>query len=304
MKHLLDNELLQDFFRTPSAILSLLVLLSIVFTAIFAPWIVSQNPFDPLQLDLLNSRLPPVWQETGVAEFPLGTDEQGRDILASLFYGARLSLLVGLASVTFSFCLGVLLGLLAGYFRGWVDTTVTRLADLQMTIPGLLVAMMLAGVIKTQLPAEMQETVMIYVVILAIGFSDWPRYARVTRSATMVEAGEDYVLAAKVMGAPSRIILWRHVLPNVLRANIVIATVGLGIAIMLEATLSFLGAGVPGTTPSLGTLIRIGTNYLFSGEWWTVVFPGMMLILTVFSINILGDWLRDALNPKMEHGHA
>ena len=299
MKNLFDNELLQDFLRSPSAILSLLVLLAIIFSAIFAPWLVSQNPFDPLQLDLLNSRLPPVWIDMGVAEFPLGTDEQGRDILASLFYGARLSLLVGLASVAFSFCLGVLLGLLAGYFRGWVDTVVTRLADLQMTIPGLLVAMMLAGVIKTQLPAEMQETVMIYVVILAIGFSDWPRYARVTRSATMVEAGEDYVLAARVMGAPSRTILWRHVLPNVLRANIVIATVGLGIAIMLEATLSFLGAGVPGTTPSLGTLIRIGTNYLFSGEWWITFFPAFTLVVLVLSVNLIGDWLRDTFNPKL-----
>jgi len=304
MKAFFRSDLILDFCGSLAAMLSFLVVVTIIFCAVFAPWLVEQDPFDPMQLDLLNSRLPPVWVDGGVSEFPLGTDEQGRDILASLFYGARLSLWVGLASVALSFCIGVLLGLLAGYFRGWTDVVVTRFADLQLTIPGLLVAMMLAGVIKTQLPAAMQETVMIYVVILAIGFSDWPRYARVTRSATMVEASEDYVLAARVMGAPVRTILWRHILPNVLRANIVIATVGLGIAIMLEATLSFLGAGVPGTTPSLGTLIRSGTNYLFSGEWWTVIFPGLMLILTVFSINILGDWLRDALNPRLETGHA
>ena len=299
LKSWLSSDFMLDFYRAPSAAISLTILVTIIVCAIFAPFLVDQNPFDPSQLDLLDSQLPPVWMEEGDARFPLGTDEQGRDVLAALFYGARLSLLVGLAAVVLSFMLGVCLGLLAGYFRGWTDLIITRLADLQLTIPGLLVALILAGVIKTQLPLHMQETVMIYVVIIAIGFSDWPKYARVTRSAAMVEAQEDYVLAARAMGAPPWLILWRHVLPNVMRSNIVIATVGLGVAIMLEATLSFLGAGVPASTPSLGTLIRSGANFLFSGEWWVVIFPGAMLILTVFSINILGDWLRDALNPKL-----
>lgn len=296
----LKSDFFSDFRRSPAAMFWLAVLVVIVFLSIFATAVFSQDPFDPGQLDLLNSRLPPVWVDGGVSEFPLGTDEQGRDILAALFHGARLSLLVGLASVAFSFGLGMLLGLVAGYLRGWADVVISRLIDLQMTIPGILVAMMLAGVIRSKISIEYQETVMIYIVILAIGFSDWPRYARVTRAATMVESGEDYVLAARVMGLPAWLILWRHVFPNVLRPNIVIATVGLAIAIMLEATLSFLGAGVPITTPSLGTLIRSGSALLFSGEWWTVLFPGLMLVLIVFAINILGDWLRDALNPKLE----
>ncbi len=300
MQDFLNSNLVQDFRRSPAAIVSFLGLVGVIFVALFAPWLVDQNPFDPLQLDLMDSQLPPFWMEEGDIRFLLGTDEQGRGVLAALFYGARLSLLVGAASVALSFFLGVGTGLVAGFFRGWVDMIVTRLADLQLTIPGLLVALMLAGVIKTQIPLEIQETVMIYVVILAIGFSDWPKYARVTRAAVMVESQEDYVLAARAMGASPFYIIIRHVLPNVMRSNIVLATVGLGVAIMLEATLSFLGAGVPVTTPSLGTLIRSGSNFLFSGEWWVVVFPGVMLIWTVFSINILGDWLRDAMNPKLD----
>ena len=300
IKRWFQSELLSDFFRAPAAIVSSLILLTILFCATFAPWLVDQDPFDPMQLDLLDSQLPPAWLPDGDERFLLGTDEQGRDVLAALYYGARLSLLVGLASVVLSFVVGVGLGLLGGYFRGWVDQLVTRLADLQMTIPGLLVALMLAGVIKSQIPIAMQETVMIYVVILAIGFSDWPKYARVTRSAVMIESQEDYVLAARAMGASPAYIIFRHVLPNVLRSNIVIATVGLGVAIMLEATLSFLGSGVPVTTPSLGTLIRSGADFLFAGEWWVVLFPGLMLVATVFSINLLGDWLRDALNPKLD----
>lgn len=300
MRQFLDSDLWAAFISSKLAMLSFLVLILLIVGATFAPWIFAQNPFDPSQLDLWNSRMPPVWVEGGTSEFPLGTDEQGRDVLAALFYGARLSLLVGLASVVFSFVLGLMLGLIAGYSGGFADTIISRLIDLQLTIPGVLVAMMLAGVVKTQISLEYQEVVMIYIVILAIGFSDWPRYARVTRAATMVQAGEDYVLAARVMGAPGWLILIRHILPNVLRSNIVIATVGLAIAIMVEATLSYLGAGVPVTTPSLGTLIRVGSDFIFAGEWWTVLFPGLMLVLVVFSINILGDWLRDALNPKLE----
>ncbi len=300
MGDFINSNLVQDFRRSPAAIVSFLGLVGVIFVALFASWLVDQNPFDPIQLDLMDSQLPPVWMEEGDSRFLLGTDEQGRGVLAALFYGARLSLLVGVASVALSFCLGVGTGLVAGYFRGWTDMIVTRLADLQLTIPGLLVALMLAGVIKTQIPLEIQETVMIYVVILAIGFSDWPKYARVTRAAVMVESQEDYVLAARAMGASPMYIIVRHIFPNIMRSNVVLATVGLGVAIMLEATLSFLGAGVPVTTPSLGTLIRSGSNFLFSGEWWVVVFPGIMLILTVFSINILGDWLRDAMNPKLD----
>ena len=300
MQKFLQSNIAQDYLRTPSAIISSVVLVGIIFCAVFADFITNQNPFDPMQLDLMDSQLPPVWLEDGDSRFIFGTDEQGRDVLAALFYGSCLSLLVGLASVILSCVIGIGLGLAAGFFRGMTDTIITRLADLQMTIPGLIVALMLAGVIKSQMPMEMQETVMIYVVILAIGFSDWPKYARVTRSAVMIESQEDYVLAARSMGASPWYILFKHVLPNVMRSNIVIATVGLGIAIMLEATLSFLGAGVPVSTPSLGTLIRTGANFLFAGEWWVVFFPGLMLILTVFSINILGDWLRDAMNPKLD----
>ncbi len=299
IQNILKSNLLFNFRHSPAAVMSLSLLCLVALCAIFAPLLTAQNPFDSAQLDLLNSRLPPSWLPQGDSAFVLGTDEQGRDLLAALFYGARLSLLVGLASVLFSFCIGVTLGLISGFFGGFTASAIGRLADLQLTFPGPLVALMVAGVVKTSMSAGMQESVMIIVVIVAIGFADWPRFMRVTRSATVVESREDYVLAARVMGIPSRTILRRHILPNVFRPNLVLATVGLGTAILLEATLSFLGAGVPSTTPSLGTLIRVGSTSLFSGEWWVVLFPGLLLIVVVFSINIFGDWLGDALNPRI-----
>jgi peptide/nickel transport system permease protein len=256
----------------------------------------------------MNGLNPPAWTANGVPEFPLGTDEQGRDILSAIFHAARISLVVGFAAVGFGLVLGVSLGVMAGYFGGWIDTIIMRLADMQLTFPSILVALLIAGVVRSVitdlsdrgiLTGVTFEDVAVFVLIVAIGLSDWPRFARVARGATMVELNKGYVSAAKVLGLPSRRIMMFHVLPNLMGPVLVIATIGLALAIISEATLSFLGVGVPPTNPSLGTLIRIGNEYLFSGEWWITLFPALALVILVLSVNIIGDWLRDALNPKL-----
>jgi peptide/nickel transport system permease protein len=214
-------------------------------------------------------------------------------------FGGRVSLIVGFAAVLISVVLGVGLGLLAGYLGGWLDAIVMRLADIQLTIPAILMALMIDGIARLLVPVHMRDLLAIYVLILAIGISDWPRYARVTRGSAMVEKNKEYVAAARVIGVHPLLIMLRHVLPNVMGPLLVVATIGLALAIITEATLSFLGVGVPPTTPSLGTLIRIGNNFLFSGEWWITLFPSLALVILVLAVNLLGDWLRDALNPKL-----
>jgi peptide/nickel transport system permease protein len=296
---LLDNDLFWSFVRSPVTVVAAIVTAFIFVTAALAPWVAPHNPFDPASLSLMNAFLPPVWIEGGSAEFLLGSDNQGRDILSTIIHGSRISLMVGIAAVALAAVLGITLGVSAGYVGGWYSNVVMRLADVQLTIPGILVALMVNGVARSVLPRDMQAEAAIWVLIFAIGISDWPQYARMTRGATMVEKSREYVAAARVIGIRPWSIMVRHILPNVMGPVLVIATIGLALALITEATLSFLGVGVPPTTPSLGTLIRIGNDFLFSGEWWITFFPAGALVILVLSVNLLGDWLRDAFNPKL-----
>jgi peptide/nickel transport system permease protein len=296
----LDSDVLYSFLRSPVTMISALVALTLILAAIFAPLIAPHRPFDPATLNLMEAFTPPREANafTGRA-FLLGTDDQGRDIFSAILYGARISLLVGFAAVLLAAVLGVSLGLLAGYLGGWVDALIMRIADVQLSFPSILIALMIFGVIKGFLSPTQHEQVAIYVLILAIALSDWVQYARTVRSQTMVEKNKEYVLASRMIGVPAILILLRHILPNVIGPVLVIGTIGLALAIILESTLSFLGVGVPPTQPSLGTLIRIGQNFLYSGEWWIALFPGGVLLALALSVNLLGDWLRDALNPKL-----
>jgi peptide/nickel transport system permease protein len=296
---ILDSDIYYSFRQSPVTIVSAVVTAIFFIAAGFAPWLAPHNPFDPATLDLMDGFTPPAWEIDGTSKFLLGTDDQGRDILSTIMHGSRVSLIVGFAAVIFSVVLGVSLGLLAGYLGGWLETAVMRLADVQLAIPAILVALMIDGIARILMPAHMRDVMAIYVLILAIGVSDWPRYARVTRGSALVERSKEYVSAARVIGIHPILIMLRHVLPNVLGPVLVMATIGLALAIITEATLSFLGVGVPPTTPSLGTLIRIGNNFLFSGEWWITMFPALALVILVLAVNLLGDWLRDALNPKL-----
>lgn len=299
MHRILDSDVFYSFSRSPLTIVSAMVTAIFFIAAAFAPWLAPHNPFDPASLDLMDGFTSPAWTSEGTSKFLLGTDDQGRDILSTIMYGSRLSLLVGFCAVIFSVAVGVGLGLLAGYLGGWIETAVMRLADVQLAIPAILVALMVDGIARILLPVDLRDEMAVYVLILAIGISDWPRYARVTRGSAMVERNKEYVSAARVIGVHPLLIMVRHVLPNVLGPVLVLATIGLALAVITEATLSFLGVGVPPTTPSLGTLIRVGNNYLFSGEWWITLFPALSLVILVLAVNLLGDWLRDALNPKL-----
>ena len=278
--------------------LAALVALVCVFCSAFAPWVAPHNPFDLATLELSNALLPPTWSAGGNAAFLLGTDDQGRDILSALMYGARISLAVGIASVLLSVVVGVALGLLAGFLGGWVDAFLMRLCDVMLSFPAILVALLIAGVGRALFP-DAQGALAFGVLILSISLTGWVQYARTVRGSTLVERSKEYVQAARVIGVAPLRIMRRHVLPNVLGPVLVLATVQVATAIITEATLSFLGVGAPPTAPSLGTLIRVGNDYLFSGEWWITVFPGAVLVVIAFSVNLLGDWLRDALNPRL-----
>jgi len=295
----LDNDIVYSFFTTPGAIIAASITLIAITAAFAAPLIAPYNPFDPAQISLWDGKLPPAWTDGGSSAYLLGTDNQGRDMLSTILYGGRISILVGIAAVFLGMLLGVTLGVVSGYFGGLTDTIIMRIADVQLTIPGILVAILINGIGRAALPLELREEFAIYVVIVAIGLTDWPQFARVARGATLVEAEKEYVQAAKLIGLPKFTIILRHILPNTLRPVLVIATIGLALAIIAEATLSFLGQGIPPTTPSLGTLIRVGNEFLFSGLWWITFFPAIALIILVFSVNLLGDWMRDALNPKL-----
>lgn len=299
LHRMLDSDIFYSFRRSPIVVISAIVTAIYFLATGFAPWVAPHNPFDPATLDLMDAFTPPAWEEDGSTRFLLGTDDQGRDILSTIIFGSRVSLIVGFSAVSFSVVLGVGLGLLAGYLGGWVDSIVMRMADVQLTIPAILVALMIDGVARIMVPVHMRDVMAIYVLILAIGISDWPRYTRVTRGATLVERNKEYVSAARVIGVHPIKIMLRHVLPNVMGPVLVLATIGLALAVITEATLSFLGVGVPPTQPSLGTLIRVGNNFLFSGEWWITLFPSLALVILVLAVNLLGDWLRDALNPKL-----
>jgi len=293
-----DSDVGYSFRTSPTAIIAALIALVCVVCALFAPWIAPHNPFDLTTLLLDNARLPPSWSEGGNPNFFLGTDEQGRDILSALMYGARISLAVGLASVILSLLVGVCLGLLAGFLGGWVDGLLMRLCDVMLSFPAILVALLIAGVGRVLFP-NAHESLAFGVLIVSISLTGWVQYARTVRGSTMVERNKEYVQAARVTGVAPLRIMRKHVLPNVLGPVLVLATIQVATAIITEATLSFLGVGAPPTSPSLGTLIRVGNDYLFSGEWWITIFPGAVLVLIALSVNLLGDWLRDALNPRL-----
>jgi peptide/nickel transport system permease protein len=298
IRRALDSDVGYSFRTSPTAIVAALIAAICVFCAVFANWVAPHNPFDLATLDLMNARLPPMWQEGGNPAFVLGTDDQGRDILSALMYGARISLLVGLASVVLSVIIGVTFGLLAGFLGGWIDAFLMRLCDVMLSFPAILVALLIAGVGRALFP-NAHETLAFGVLIISITLTGWVQYARTVRGSTLVERNKEYVQAARVTGVAPMRIMGRHVLPNVLGPVLVLATIQVATAIITEATLSFLGVGAPPTSPSLGTLIRVGNDYLFSGEWWITIFPGLMLILIALSVNLLGDWLRDALNPRL-----
>ncbi|SDE31294.1 ABC transporter permease [Rhodospira trueperi] len=294
-----DSDLTYSFLRSPVTIVAAVVALGLILASVAAPLIAPTDPFAPATVDLMAAFTPPAWMEGGSPEFLLGTDDQGRDMLSAILYGMRISLFVGAASVVFSMILGVGLGLLAGYAGGWVDALLMRVADVQISFPAILIALLVDGVARGVLPREVHHDMAIWVIVFAIGVSGWVQYARTVRGSTMVEKNREYVMAAHIMGVHPVVIAVRHVLPNVTGPVLVIATIHLAIAVITEATLSFLGVGLPPTEPSLGTLIRIGNDFLFSGEWWITIFPGVALVLLVLSVNLLGDWLRDALNPKL-----
>ena len=295
-----DSDLIWSFRHSPVAVISFAVVLVMMLGALLAPLIAPHDPFDPSTLNLMNGFTPPGQANQFTGEFfVLGTDDQGRDVFSTILFGMRISLFVGLAAVALAMVLGVTLGLMAGYLGGWTETIIMRIADVQLTFPAILVAMLIFGIAKGITPPEHRDAMAIWVLILAIGLSDWVQFARVVRGATLVEKNREYVQAARLIGRSPFSIMLRHILPNVLNPVLVIATISLALAIIAEATLSFLGVGAPPTKPSLGTLIRIGQEFMFSGEWWILFFPAMTLLALALSINLLGDWLRDALNPRL-----
>ncbi|MHA6324368.1 ABC transporter permease [Roseivivax sp. CAU 1753] len=295
-----DSDLAWSFRHAPVAMLSTFVVVLLVLSALLAPLIAPHDPFNPATLNLMNGFTPPGTANAFTGDlFLLGTDDQGRDVFSTILYGMRISLFVGFSAVMLALVIGVVLGLLAGYLGGWTETIIMRVADVQLTFPAILVAMLIFGIAKGITPPEYRDQMAIWVLILAIGLSDWVQFARVVRGATLVEKNREYVQAARLIGRSPFSIMVRHILPNVMNPVLVIATISLALAIIAEATLSFLGVGAPPTKPSLGTLIRIGQEFMFSGEWWILFFPAVTLLALALSINLLGDWLRDALNPKL-----
>ncbi|ARP95118.1 ABC transporter permease [Bordetella genomosp. 13] len=299
LKRWWNSDLCWSWRHAPVAIVSTVILLLLLVGSFGAGWVAPHNPFDLASVELLDALLPPVWEDNGISKYLLGTDSQGRDLYSALLYGMRVSLLIGLASVVLSMLIGIALGLLSGYVGGRLDAFIMRVADVQLSFPAILIALLIDGVARAAVPRELHEVIAFPVLIGAIALAGWPQYARTVRGSTLVEKNREYVQAARVIGVASPVIMFRHVLPNVMGPVLVLATVHLATAIITEATLSFLGVGVPPTAPSLGTLIRIGNDFLFSGEWWITIFPGAALVLLVLSVNLLGDWLRDALNPRL-----
>jgi peptide/nickel transport system permease protein len=299
LKVIVDSDLFYSFLRSKVTIAAAIVTLVIVLGAVFAPYIAPKNPYDLTQISILDSNNPPIWMEGGQSPYVLGTDDQGRDVFSTILYGSRQSLAIGLMATVLAGILGISLGLIAGYAGGTTDAFIMRAADVQSTFPAILIAMLIDGTSRALFGEQRNEQIVFWVMVLSIGLSFWVQYARTVRGSTLVEKSKDYVLAARLIGIAPVKILFRHVLPNVVGPVLVIATINLALAIITEATLSFLGLGLPPTQPSLGTLIQIGQKYLFAGEWWIAIFPGITLAALVLAVNLLGDWLRDALNPKL-----
>ena len=299
VRRFIDGDIFYSFKRSPLVIAAAVLTVACILAAVFAPWVAPHNPFDLRTLNLLDAFTPPAWSEGGKPEYPLGTDDQGRDVLSTIIYGSRMSLLIGLLATLLAMVIGITLGLISGYVGGKLDAFIMRVADVQLSFPAILIALLIDGVFRAALPKESHDQLAVYVLVLAIAASGWVSYARTVRGSTLVERNKEYVQAARVIGRHPLSIMFSHVLPNVIGPVLVIATLQIGAAIITESSLSFLGVGVPPTQPSLGTLIRIGNDFLFSGEWWITVFPGLALVVLVLAINVLGDWLRDALNPRL-----
>jgi peptide/nickel transport system permease protein len=299
VRRFLAGDVFYSLRRSPLTIAAAMITAVCILAALFAPWVAPHNPFDLKTLNLLDAFTPPSWEARGNPAYLLGTDDQGRDLLSAIIFGSRMSLLVGLIATLLAMAVGVTLGLLSGYVGGKVDAFIMRVADVQLSFPAILIALLVDGLARAALPKELHDQLALYVLVLAIAASGWVRYARTVRGSTLVERNKEYVQAARVIGRHPIAIMFTHVLPNALGPVLVLVTLHIGEAIITEATLSFLGVGVPATQPSLGTLIRIGNDFLFSGEWWITVFPGAALVILVLSINVLGDWLRDALNPRL-----
>ncbi|KAB2911282.1 MAG: ABC transporter permease [Hyphomicrobiaceae bacterium] len=299
MAAFLDSDLVYSFLRSKLAVAAAIVTVLVVGAAFLAPLIAPHDPYDLKSLELIDSDKPPAWEDGGEARFPLGTDDQGRDILSTILYGTRSSILIGICSVALALAIGVSLGLWAGYAGGRADSIIMRIADVQLTFPAILTALLIDGVALAIFKNYRMEGGRFWILVLSIGLSYWVQYARTVRGVTLVERNKDYVAAARLIGIGPLRIMFQHILPNVLNPVLVIATINLALAIITEATLSFLGVGLPPTEPSLGTMIQIGNKYLFSGSWWMVAFPGLTLALLALAVNLLGDWLRDALNPKL-----
>jgi peptide/nickel transport system permease protein len=296
-----DSDVAWSFRHSPVAMASAFVALLMIAAALLAPLLAPQNPFNPAGLNLMDGFTHPGEAGAGSGRvFMLGADEQGRDLLSAILYGSRVSLLIGFVSVLFSMVLGIGLGLLAGYVGGRTDALVMRVADIQLSFPAILIALLVFGVAKGVISPMHQERATLFVMIFALGISNWAQYCRTVRASTLVEKGKDYVAAARLIGISPLPLMLRHILPNVMGPVLVIATINLALTILEEATLSFLGVGMPPTQPSLGTLIRFGQQFMFSGEWWILLFPALTLIALALAINLLGDWLRDALNPKLQ----
>lgn len=295
-----QSDVMWSWRRSPVAIISTILFLTLALSALFAPLVAPYTPFDPGSLNLMDGFTAPGGTGLGSGnEYWLGTDDQGRDIFSAILYGMRLSLFIGLMAVALAALIGITLGLIAGYFGGWIDAVIMRIADIQLTFPSILVAMLIFGVARGLTPPELRDQMAVWVLIISIGLSDWVQFARTVRSSAMVESRKEYIQAAKLIGRSPMVILRKHLLPNVMSPVLVIATISLALAIILEATLSFLGVGAPPTKPSLGTLIRIGQDFLFAGEWWIILFPSLTLLVLALSVNLLGDWLRDVMNPKL-----
>ncbi len=298
-KRLRSSDLWWSFTHSKTAIFGAMILAILILTALLAPLIAPQNPYDGAQLDMWKAELPPIWHDGGEMPYLLGTDTQGRDMLSAVLYGTRISIVIGVASVVLSLLIGLVAGLVAGFFGGFIDNLLMRIGEVMLSIPTILVAILVSTVVRQMLPESLREIGASAVLVFAIALSSWVQYARTVRAQAIVEAGKDYVQAARLIGVPARRIMGKHILPNTLTPIMVAATLNFGMAILTEATLSFLGIGMPPSQPSLGTLIRIGNQFLFAGSWWIVLFPVIQLCLLVVAVNLLGDWLRDALNPKL-----
>ena len=299
LKAFLDSDVFDSFKRSPVTITAFVVTVILFASAAFAPWVAPYDVGDLTSLNLMDAFKPPAWAAGGEAGYLLGTDDQGRDVLSAIIFGLRISLMVGFLGVILAALVGTILGLVSGYLGGWVDALIMRIADVQLTFPAILIALLIDGIVGAVMGAQAHAETKMGVLVIAIAASLWVNFARTVRGSTLVEKNKEYVQAARVIGIHPVLIMYRHVLPNVMGPVLVIATLSLAVAILTEATLSFLGVGVPVTNPSLGTLIRIGNDFLFSGEWWMSIFPGVALVILVLAVNLLGDWLRDALNPKL-----